>query len=50
MNVHVSPATLPELDAFLSTFHLKFRRSEGRDALECYSTGLLTEFTAKLTK
>src|SRR5688572_5082350 len=43
MNVHASPATLPELDKFLSTFHLKFRRSEGEAALERYLTGLLTE-------
>jgi hypothetical protein len=34
MNVHASPATLPELDKFLSTFHLKVRRSEGEAALE----------------
>jgi hypothetical protein len=33
MNVHASPSTLPELDDFLSTFTLKFRRSEGEAAL-----------------
>jgi hypothetical protein len=47
MNVHASPATLPELDKFLSTFHLKFRRSEGEAALERYLTGLLTELPNK---
>ena len=47
MNVHASPAILPELDAFLSTFHLKFRRSEGKAALERYLTGLLTELPNK---
>ena len=26
MNVHASPSTLPELNDFLSTFNLKFRR------------------------
>lgn len=43
MNVHASPSALPELDEFLSTFILKFRRSEGETALERYLTGLLTE-------
>jgi SRSO17 transposase len=43
MNIHASPATLPELGDFLSTFNLKFRRSEGKAALERYLTGLLTE-------
>ena len=47
MNVHASPNTLPELDDFLSTFHLKFRRSEGKAALERYLTGLLTELPNK---
>src|SRR5687767_6825921 len=47
MNVHASPNTLPELDEFLSTFHLKFRRSEGQAALESYLTGLLTELPNK---
>ena len=47
MKVHASPATLPELDKFLSTFHLKFRRSEGEAALERYLTGLLTELPNK---
>ena len=47
MNVHASPSTLPELDDFLSMFHLKFRRSEGEAALERYVTGLLTELPNK---
>jgi SRSO17 transposase len=47
MNVHASPITLPELDEFLSTFNLKFRRSEGKAALERYLTGLLTELPTK---
>jgi SRSO17 transposase len=47
MKVHASPTTLPELNAFLSTFHLKFRRSEGKAALERYLTGLLTELPNK---
>ena len=34
MKIHESPATLPELGDFLSTFNLKFRRSEGKTALE----------------
>jgi SRSO17 transposase len=47
MNVHASPSTLPELDEFLSTFSIKFRRSEGEAALERYLTGLLTELPNK---
>jgi SRSO17 transposase len=47
MNVHASPDALPELDDFLSTFNLKFRRSEGKAALERYLTGLLTELPHK---
>jgi hypothetical protein len=43
MDVHASPASLPELDAFLSTFKVRFRRSEVRAALERYLTGLLTQ-------
>jgi hypothetical protein len=30
MDVHASPASLPELDAFLSTFKVRFRRPEAR--------------------
>jgi SRSO17 transposase len=47
VNVHASPNTLPELDDFLSTFTIKFRRSEGKAALERYLTGLLTELPNK---
>jgi SRSO17 transposase len=47
VNVHAGPSTLPELDDFLSTFNLKFRRSEGEAALERYLTGLLTELPNK---
>jgi SRSO17 transposase len=47
MNVHASPSILPELNDFLSTFNLKFRRSEGEAALERYLTGLLTELPNK---
>jgi hypothetical protein len=36
MDVHASPASLPELDAFLSTFKVRFRRSEAQAALERY--------------
>jgi SRSO17 transposase len=47
MDVHASPATLPELDEFLATFQVHFRRSEGKAALERYLTGLLTEVANK---
>jgi SRSO17 transposase len=47
MDVHTSPAVLPELQAFLSTFQVRFRRPEGRQALERYTTGLLTELPNK---
>jgi SRSO17 transposase len=47
MDVHASPAQLPELQAFLSTFQVRFRRPEGRAALERYTTGLLTELPHK---
>jgi SRSO17 transposase len=47
MDVHASPAVLPELAAFLSMFNLNFRRSEGKAALERYLTGLLTELPNK---
>ena len=42
MQVHASPASLPELDDFLSTFKVRFGRSEAQFALERYLTGLLT--------
>ena len=47
MNVHASPNTLPELNEFLSTFNLRFRRSKGEVALERYLTGQLTELPNK---
>jgi SRSO17 transposase len=47
MDVHASPATLPELQAFLGSFQVRFRRPEGREALERYTTGLLTELPNK---
>ena len=43
MDVHASPASLPELDAFLSTFKVHFRRPEAQAALERYLTGRLTQ-------
>ena len=33
---------MPELDEFLATFQVRFRRPEGEAALERYLTGLLT--------
>jgi SRSO17 transposase len=47
MDVHASPATLPELEEFLASFQVRFRRPEGEDALERYLTGLLTELPNK---
>jgi SRSO17 transposase len=47
MDIHASPTTLPELDAFLSTFKVHFRRPESKTALERYLTGLLTELPNK---
>ncbi len=47
MDVHASPAALPELREFLSSFQVRFRRPEGREALERYTTGLLTELPNK---
>src|SRR5262249_57618893 len=44
---HAPSATLPELDAFLRPFHVHFSRSEGRESLERYLTGLLTEHNNK---
>jgi SRSO17 transposase len=43
MDVPASPAALPALHAFLSAFQVRFRRPEGRHALERYTTGRLTE-------
>jgi SRSO17 transposase len=43
MDVHASPAEVPELHAFLASFQVRCRRPEGRKALERYTTGRLTE-------
>jgi len=47
MDVHASPAALPELDEFLTAFQVRFRRREGKAALERYLTGLLTDVANK---
>jgi SRSO17 transposase len=47
MDVHASPAELPELQEFLASFQVRFRRPEGQEALERYTTGLLTELPNK---
>jgi SRSO17 transposase len=47
MDVHASPAELPELHEFLSAFQVHFRRPEGGAALERYTTALLTELPNK---
>src|SRR5262252_9826933 len=47
MDVHASPAELPEVQEFLGAFQVRFRRPEGRDALERDTTGLLTELPTK---
>jgi SRSO17 transposase len=47
MDVHASPDELPELKEFLGSFQVRFRRPEGTDALERYTTGLLTELPNK---
>jgi SRSO17 transposase len=47
MDVHASPAELPELKEFLGAFQVRFRRPEGTEALERYMTGLLTELPNK---
>src|SRR5918998_2934484 len=47
MDVQASPAELPELQEFLASFQVRFRRPEGRAALERYTTGLLTELPNK---
>src|SRR5207244_5567210 len=47
MDIHASPASLPELDEFLATFQVRFRRPEGEAALERYLTGLLTALPNK---
>jgi SRSO17 transposase len=47
MDVHASPAELPELQDFVGVFQVRFRRPEGGQALERYLTGLLTELPNK---
>src|SRR5574341_2081501 len=47
MDIHASPAAFPELDEFLATFQVRFRRPEGEAALERSLTGLLTELPNK---
>ena len=47
MDVHASPTELPELKEFLGAFAVRFRRPEGAEALERYTTGLLTELPNK---
>lgn len=47
MDVYASPAELPELQEFLGAFQIRFRRPEGRVALERYTTGLLTALPNK---
>jgi hypothetical protein len=34
MDVQASPAEVPELREFLASFQVRFRRPEGREALE----------------
>src|SRR4051812_29074290 len=43
MDVPASPAEWPEWQEFLGAFPGRFRRPAGREALERYTTGLLTE-------
>src|SRR6266511_5537878 len=47
MDVHASPDELPERREFLGSFQVHFRRPEGTEALERYTTGLLTELPNK---
>jgi SRSO17 transposase len=47
MDVHASPAELPELKEFLGSFHVRFRRPEGAETLERDTTGLLTDLPNK---
>jgi SRSO17 transposase len=47
MDVHAGPTELLELQEFLASFQVRFRRPEGRAALERYTTGLLTEVSNK---
>jgi SRSO17 transposase len=47
MDVHASPAALPELEEFLASLQAQLCRPEGERALERYLTGLLTEWPNK---
>jgi DDE superfamily endonuclease len=47
MDVHASTVELPEWQELLGAFQIRFRRPEGRKALERYTTGLLTELPYK---
>ena len=47
MDAHASPDELPEVKEFLGSFQVRFRRPEGAEALERYTTGLLTELPNK---
>jgi hypothetical protein len=47
MDVHASPAALPELEEFLASLQARFCRPEGEQALERYLPGLLTEWPNK---
>jgi SRSO17 transposase len=47
MDVHASPDELPEFQGCLGSFQVHFRRPEGAEALERYTTGLLTELPNK---
>jgi len=48
MDVDASPDALPELQEFLAPFQVRFRRPEGREALERYTTGRLTELPTRI--
>jgi SRSO17 transposase len=47
MDIHASPAALPELDELVTTLQVRFRRPEGKAAWERYLTGLLTALPNK---
>jgi SRSO17 transposase len=47
MDIHASPQALPELREYLDSFEVHFRRKEGKQALERYTTGLVTELPNK---
>jgi hypothetical protein len=47
MDLHGSPPALPQWREFSSAFQVRFRRPEGAKALECCTTGLLTELPNK---